>query len=68
MKKFFSGSDQSSIEVPPWLPVQSLKGASINQSLIKKVGKACKASQAEVAVNPRARSAVLRIGEKLVGP
>jgi len=31
------------------------------------LGPACKASEAELALNPRARSAVLRVAEKLGG-
>jgi len=32
---------------------------------LRLIGPACKAGEAELAVNPRARSAVLRVGEKL---
>lgn len=49
--------------VPRHIPV---RGAPEGQTL-RLVGKAIKASDAEVAINPRARSAVLRVAEKLPG-
>jgi len=49
-------------EIPRGLP---LKGDSFN-SRLKSVGKAIKPSSNETNVNPRARSAILRIAEKLL--
>ena len=50
--------------VPERLP---LRAAEMPQPVIKLVGKARRADQAEIAANPRARSAVLRVAEK-TGP
>lgn len=48
-------------ELPPGLPIQD---DQIDRTM-KLVGKAIKASKAEVAVNKRSRSAVLRVAERL---
>ncbi len=47
---------------PGKLPV---KESDIEQGILKKVGKACKAGKQELKNNPRARSAVLRIAERV---
>lgn len=47
---------------PGKLPV---KEADIEKGLLKKVGKAIKASESERVANPRARSAVMRVAEKV---
>lgn len=47
-------------QLPKEIPIL----ASEIKTQFKKIGKAIKASKAEVAVNPRSRSAVLRIAEK----
>ncbi len=49
-------------ELPPGLPVTE---DALNRRL-RKIGKAIKASQDELQHNPRARSAVMRVAEKLV--
>jgi 16S rRNA (cytosine1402-N4)-methyltransferase len=48
-------------EFPPDLPVPQ----SALTPRLKLIGKAIRASEQEVAANPRARSAVLRIAERL---
>ncbi len=48
-------------QYPPDLPITHVQ----LQVRMKKVGKAIKAGKAEVELNPRARSAVMRIAEKL---
>ncbi|MFZ2169852.1 MAG: 16S rRNA (cytosine(1402)-N(4))-methyltransferase RsmH [Methylococcaceae bacterium] len=47
---------------PGKLPI---KEADITKGILKKVGKALKASEQEVAENPRARSAIMRVAEKV---
>lgn len=47
---------------PGKLPI---KEVDIPQGLLKKIGKAVYAAEQEVALNPRARSAVMRVAEKL---
>jgi 16S rRNA (cytosine1402-N4)-methyltransferase len=47
---------------PGKLPI---KETDIEQGLLKKIGKAIHASKQEVDLNPRARSAVMRIAEKV---
>ena len=59
--KQFMRREAKGDEFPPDLPVTA---AQLNQRL-HLVGKAIKAGKAELAVNPRARSAVLRVAEKL---
>ncbi len=46
---------------PGKLPI---KQADIAQGCLKKIGKAIRATEAEIQMNPRARSAILRIAEK----
>lgn len=59
--KRFIRREARGIELPPDLPVTH---AELHPRL-RAVGKAVRASAAEVAANPRARSAVLRIAERL---
>lgn len=42
-----------------------VKDADIAKGLLKKIGKALKAGEAEMAQNPRSRSAVMRVAEKI---
>ncbi|KKN58543.1 hypothetical protein LCGC14_0551240, partial [marine sediment metagenome] len=49
-------------DLPAYFPVR----ADELNPRVKLIGKAIKASKDELAVNPRARSAVLRIVEKLI--
>jgi 16S rRNA (cytosine1402-N4)-methyltransferase len=48
--------------MPERLPVRA---AELPQPKLRLAGKAVRASAAEVAANPRARSAILRVAEKL---
>lgn len=59
--KQFMRTEEQGVELPRGLPV------SVDACLqtFKRVGKAIKPSDEEIGRNPRARSAVLRIGEKL---
>jgi mraW methylase family len=50
--------------LPKWAAVRE---ADLPQPPLKSIGKAIKASEDEVAANPRARSAVLRIAERTDG-
>ena len=47
---------------PGKLPI---KEADIAKGVLKKVGKALKAGKLEIAENPRARSAVMRVAERV---
>jgi 16S rRNA (cytosine1402-N4)-methyltransferase len=47
---------------PGRLPV---KESEISKGLLKRIGKAIKASDEEVSENPRSRSAVMRVAEKI---
>ena len=59
--KRFIRKHQKGDELPSWLPVTE---AQLNRRM-KSLGKAVKPSAEEVADNPRARSAVMRVAEKL---
>lgn len=59
--KQFIRQHEKGEELPHGLPV---KGTTFNARL-KSVGKAIKPSEQELKVNPRARSAILRVAEKL---
>ncbi|MCD6056035.1 MAG: mraW [Gammaproteobacteria bacterium] len=61
-KHFIQGHARAP-SVPRGLPVKTLKSDHIDLQIC---GKAIKPSEAEVARNPRARSAMLRVAEKLV--
>ena len=50
--------------LPPEIPV---RGDALRPGRLRLVGRAIRAGQAEVAANPRARSAVLRVAERLDG-
>ncbi len=60
VKQFMKKQEQG-IELPRGLPVS----VDMCVKTFKRIGKAIKPSDAEIEQNPRARSAVLRIGEKL---
>ncbi len=59
VKRFIKEQSQGK-PLPKEIPIL----ASDIKTRFKKIGKAIKASKAEVAVNPRSRSAVLRVAEK----
>lgn len=61
VKQFIRQHEKGS-EIPRGLPI---KGAGFDAQL-KSIGKPIKASDAETNINPRARSATLRIAEKLL--
>ncbi|WP_163369813.1 16S rRNA (cytosine(1402)-N(4))-methyltransferase RsmH [Endozoicomonas acroporae] len=60
--KRFIRKHQKGDELPSWLPVTE---DQLNRRM-KSLGKAIKPSRQEVQENPRARSAVMRVAEKLV--
>lgn len=62
--KHFLRAEARGVEPPPGLPVR----ASERCARLKLVGKAIHPSDAEVARNPRARSAVLRVAERTDEP
>lgn len=59
--KRFMRDEERGQELPRGLPVRA---ADIAPGSLKRVGKAIRASEAEVEMNPRARSAVLRVAER----
>ncbi|MBL1376757.1 16S rRNA (cytosine(1402)-N(4))-methyltransferase RsmH [Zobellella iuensis] len=61
--KHFIRKQEKGPEVPPGLPLTEAQLAG--GRLLKSIGKAQKPSAAEVAANPRARSSVLRVAERL---
>jgi 16S rRNA (cytosine1402-N4)-methyltransferase len=48
-------------QVPPGVPIQY----EAQQGLLRQIGKAVVPSEAEIAENPRARSAIMRVAERL---
>lgn len=58
--KQFMRDKEKGPSLPPGIPVRNVE----LQTCFKRVGKAIKASDAEIKQNVRARSAILRIGEK----
>ncbi|NCN87998.1 MAG: 16S rRNA (cytosine(1402)-N(4))-methyltransferase, partial [Gallionella sp.] len=48
-------------KLPKSVPIRA---ADVPQGQLRLIGKATRASMAEVAANPRARSAVLRVAER----
>jgi len=60
--KRFINDEAGAKHDPGKLPV---KQADIQKGALKKVGKAIKPDDAEMAANPRARSAVMRVAEKI---
>jgi 16S rRNA (cytosine1402-N4)-methyltransferase len=51
-------------KLPSWVPVRA---CDIPEAAIKPVGKAIRCSEAEVAANPRARSAIMRVAQRIGG-
>lgn len=62
MVKQFIRSESGAKFDPGKLPV---KEADINKGMLKKIGKAIKAGDRETGQNPRARSAVMRVAERI---
>ncbi|MCP4491080.1 MAG: 16S rRNA (cytosine(1402)-N(4))-methyltransferase RsmH [Gammaproteobacteria bacterium] len=62
--KRFLRSESSKPKVPRGLPLR--ESELLSNVRLKLIGKATKAGSAELAVNPRARSAVLRVAERTV--
>jgi 16S rRNA (cytosine1402-N4)-methyltransferase len=60
--KRFMREEAQGEQAPARLPIQA---ALLKPGRLKLVGRAQRASDAEIAVNPRARSAVLRVAEKM---
>lgn len=61
VKRFMRANFEISMDLPPGIPML----AAELEPRLKRVGKAVRAGQAEVDDNPRARSAVLRVVEKV---
>jgi len=61
--KRFMRQEAKGCELPPGLPVRH----DPTRSRLKIIGKAIRASEKEVRQNPRARSAVLRVAERITG-
>ena len=62
--KHFLREQASADNLPKNLPLREI---DLPPPKLRLVGKPVKASAAEVAANPRARSAVMRVAEKLAG-
>lgn len=60
--KQFLRDASHSVEPPPGVPVRA---ADLPPPLMRLVGKPVRASAAEVAANPRARSAIMRVAERV---
>lgn len=64
VKRFLRAEAQGEV-LPPEIPVTA---ANLGRGRLRLIGKAIRPSDAEIARNPRARSAVLRVAERLEGP
>ena len=62
VKRFMRDMAQGD-KLPKSVPIRA---ADVPQGQLRLIGKAARASMAEVAANPRARSAVLRVAERLI--
>ena len=62
VKRFMRDMAQGD-KLPKSVPIRA---ADVPQGQLRLIGKATRASMAEVAANPRARSAVLRVAERLI--
>ncbi|EKO3513185.1 16S rRNA (cytosine(1402)-N(4))-methyltransferase RsmH [Vibrio fluvialis] len=65
MVKRFMRKESKGPEVPHGIPLTQEQIRALGSADLKTVGKAIKPSEQEVEVNPRSRSSVLRIAEKL---
>jgi 16S rRNA (cytosine1402-N4)-methyltransferase len=61
VKRFLHHAEKGP-EIPAYLPIPD---EMIHQAKIKRIGKAIKPSEEEIRSNPRSRSAILRIGERV---
>ena len=66
VKRFFAAAERPGEH--PALQRMPIRARDLPQPLLQRVGRAIKAGHAEVARNPRARSAVLRIAERTGEP
>jgi 16S rRNA (cytosine1402-N4)-methyltransferase len=64
MVKRFIRQQQRGVEVPSYIPVT----ATESQGQLRAIGKPVYAGESEVNANPRARSAVMRVAERIGGP
>jgi 16S rRNA (cytosine1402-N4)-methyltransferase len=67
MVKQFIQRESTGETIPAHLPITEKERQALQKIRLKKVGKSIEASCAEMENNPRARSARLRIAEKVVG-
>ncbi|MBF9001522.1 MULTISPECIES: 16S rRNA (cytosine(1402)-N(4))-methyltransferase RsmH [Vibrio] len=65
MVKRFMRKESKGPQVPHGIPMTEDQIKALGSANLKTVGKAIKPSESEVEVNPRSRSSVLRIAEKL---
>lgn len=65
MVKQFIRKESSAPKVPKGIPLTQAQIDLMNTARLKPIGKAIKPSDAEIEHNPRSRSSVLRIAEKL---
>ncbi len=65
MVKRFMRKESQGPEVPHGLPLTQEQIRALGSAKMKTVGKALKPSDQEVELNPRSRSSVLRVAEKL---
>lgn len=64
VKRFFRQCEKGESNLPPDLPIRSIEHSGV----MRVVGKAQFPSVNEIEINPRSRSAVLRVAEKLAVP
>ncbi len=65
MVKRFIRKQSKGPDVPKGVPLTEAQIAELGSAAMKPIGKAIKPSMAEVDLNARARSSVLRVAEKL---
>ncbi|WP_099611815.1 16S rRNA (cytosine(1402)-N(4))-methyltransferase RsmH [Vibrio fujianensis] len=65
MVKRFIRKESKGPEVPHGIPLTEAQISALGRAKLKTIGKAIKPSEHEVSLNPRSRSSVLRVAEKL---
>lgn len=65
MVKRFMRKESKGPEVPYGIPMTEAQIQALGSANMKTVGKAIMPTEAEIEMNPRSRSSVLRIAEKL---